>query len=618
MKKYTILTLLVLFFAQISFAQKPELQRVEPMFWWAGMKSPKLQLLVYGKNIAETKVSFKYEGVKLESVVSVENPNYLFLNLHISAKAKAGKFVISFTKGKKEVLTYNYELKQRVENSAQRKGFDASDVIYLIMPDRFANGNPENDNMPEMLEKANREDPNGRHGGDLQGIINKLDYLEDLGVTSLWLNPVQENNMPQMSYHGYAISDIYKIDPRFGDNNLYKELVQKANKKGLSIVMDFVFNHLATEHFTIKDRPMSNWVHETPEFHRTSYRGSVNIDPYISKKDKNTMLQGWFDHSMGDLDQRNPLVANYLIQASIWWVEFAGLSGIRMDTQIYPYKEFMSAWGARMQEEYPNFSLLGEVWIEQASYLSYFQGNANNADGYQSNLTSVTDFAMKLAIQNAFNEEDSWNDGLLRIFNTLGEDFLYSNPNSNVIFLDNHDLSRFYSTVGKDLRKMKMATAFLLTTRGIPQIYYAIEILSYGHEHEGHGFIRKDFPGGWAADKTDAFTKEGRTDEQNDYFNYIKTLLNWRKGNKVISEGKLTHFLPQNNLYVYFKELDGKAVMVILNNNDKENKQLGDVQRYMEILANYKSGKNVITGEAYSNFPSITIKAKSAVVIELK
>jgi len=618
MKKLTIISLLLLLLFQNSFSAEIELQRVEPMFWWAGMKNPKLQVLVYGKNIADTKVDFNYEGINLESVTRVENPNYLFLNLHISEKAKVGKFTISFKKNNKDLLSYEYELKQRVNNSALREGFGSEDVMYLIMPDRFSNGNTENDNIEGMLEKANRKDPNGRHGGDLQGIINKLDYLSELGVTSLWINPVQENNNQKYSYHGYAISDLYKVDARLGDNNLYKELVEKAHKKDLRIVMDLIMNHLATEHFTIKDRPMHNWVHETPEFRRSNFRGSLNLDPYISNYDQEILLNGWFDTNMGDLDQTNPLVANYLIQASIWWVEFSGIDGIRMDTQVYPDKKFMSDWAAAVRNEYPNFSIVGEVWIEQASYLSYFQGNAHNIDGYQSNLTSVTDFPLLKAMQSAFNETDSWNDGLLRLFNTLGEDFLFSDPNQNLIFLDNHDLSRYFSVVNKDLRKMKMATAFLLTTRGTPQLYYGVEILSDGQEHEGHGFIRKDFAGGWAEDKTNAFTKQGRTDEQNEYFDYLKTLLNWRKGNKVISEGKLTHFLPENNLYVYFKELDGKAVMVILNNHDKEDKQLGNVSRYMEGLGNYKTGKDVVSGANYSNFPSITIKAKEAVVIELK
>ncbi len=618
MKKYVFLSFLFLMLGQILFAQTFDLQKVEPLSWWVGMKNPKLQLLVYGKNISDSKVELNYEGVKLESVVKVENPNYLFLNLNIEPETKAGTFKITFTKSKKEIVSYEYVLQSRDKNSSLRKGFDASDVIYLIMPDRFANGNPNNDNMPGMLEKANREDPNGRHGGDLQGIIEKLDYLTDLGVTSLWLNPVQENNMPKYSYHGYAISDLYKIDLRFGDNNLYKEFVQKAHNKGLSVVMDLVFNHFATEHFTVKDRPMRNWVHEYPDFKRTTYRGSLVADPYSSEADKATMLGGWFDYTMGDLDQRNPFVATYLTQASIWWIEFSGINAIRMDTQVYPYKEFMSEWAKAVRCEYPNFSLVGEVWIEQASHLSYFQNNARNLDGYQSNLTSLTDFAMKIAVQSAFNEEDSWNGGLLRLFNLLGEDFLYSKPNDLLIFLENHDISRYYSVVGEDIRKMKMATAFLLTTRGVPQLYYGGEVLSSGNEHEGHGFIRKDFEGGWVGDKNNAFAKSGRTDLQNEYFDYLKTLLNWRKSNKVVAFGKLTHFLPDNNLYVYFKELDGKAVMVILNNHDKDDKKLGNVQRYMEILGKYKKGKNVLSGEAITNFTEIKISAKSAVVIDLE
>ncbi len=618
MKNTIFLTFFIFFLTLITLAQEFDIQRVEPMSWWVGMKNPKVQLLVYGKNISESKVDFKYEGVVLESVVKVENPNYLFLNLHIESSAKAGNLKITFIKSKKEILSYNFLLQDRAKNSALRKGFDASDVIYLIMPDRFANGNPQNDDMPGMLEKADRNNPDGRHGGDLQGIIEKLDYLSDLGVTSLWLNPVQENNMAKYSYHGYAISDLYKIDARFGDNNLYKEFVQKAQAKGFSVIMDLVFNHLATEHFTIKDRPMKNWVHEFPEFKRTSYRGSVIADPYSSENDKFTMAGGWFDYTMGDLDQRNPFVANYLTQASIWWIEFSGINAIRMDTQVYPYKEFMSAWGKAVRTEYPNFSLVGEVWIEQASHLSYYQSYANNLDGYQSNLTSLTDFAMKIAVQNAFNEEDSWNGGLLRLFNLLGEDFLYSKPNDLMIFLDNHDISRYFSVVGEDIRKMKMATAFLLTTRGVPQLYYGCEVLSSGQEHHGHGEIRKDFEGGWKEDKNNTFIENGRNAQQNEYFNYLKTLLNWRKGNKVISHGKLTHFLPENNLYVYFKEHDGKAVMVILNNHNTEDKSLGNVQRYLEILGKYKKGRNVVTGEVYSNFPELKIAAKSALVVDLE
>ncbi|PKP45957.1 MAG: alpha-amlyase [Bacteroidetes bacterium HGW-Bacteroidetes-11] len=589
--------------------------RVEPPSWWAGMKHAELQLLVYGKDISLTEVVFDYPGVTLAKKHLVENPNYLFLDLLLAKDVKPGSFDIRFMRGKKALFTYKYVLNEREPGSAERIGFGPSDVVYLLMPDRFANGDPSNDNMPGMLEPANRSNPSGRHGGDIAGIRNNLDYIKDLGMTAIWINPVLENNNPAYSYHGYAITDFYKVDPRFGTNTDYVALVKEANSKGLKVIKDMIFNHCGINHWFINDLPMSNWVHQFPEFTRSNFRAEALTDPYATEYDLNKLLQGWFDTNMPDFDQRNPFVTEYLIQNSIWWIELAGLDGIRLDTQPYPYKEMIAAWGKRVFEEYPNFNIVGEAWLNREGMNAYYQKDAIVGDGYNSYLPSITDFSMYGATSRAFTEADGWSEGMARLYYVLAQDFLWADPTQNLIFLDNHDLNRYFNSVGSDMNAMKMALTFLLTTRGIPQIYYGTELLMDGAENQGHGNIRKDFPGGWPGDTTNAFTREGRTAAQNEIFSYMQRLLQFRKNSLPIAQGNLRHFIPADGVYVYFRNSGDETVMVVLNNSHAPKKL--DMARYAEMLKGYTSATDVISLQKLRLESGIECQARSAMVLEL-
>ena len=607
---------LILLFILSTFALSSQSQiRIEPPSWWAGMKCQKLQLMVYAQNISETNPVFNYPGVNMESVVRVESPNYLFINLKLSDGIKPGNFNIEFTKGKKVITTYSYVLNRRANAPTLFQGFDNSDVIYLLMPDRFANGDPSNDNVKGMLEKADRSNPSGRHGGDIKGIVDHLDYLADLGVTALWINPLLENNMPDYSYHGYAITDYYKVDPRFGSNEDYKNLVKKAHDKGLKIIMDMVANHAGTGYYWNDDLPMQNWYNQWPEFTRSNYRGTAQIDPHVSGKDYDKMLKGWFDVTMADLNQHNEFMAQFIIQNTIWWIEYLGLDGIRQDTYQYAYKDFMAEWMKRILLEYPNYNVVGEVWLNYPPMTAYWLDNETNLDGYRSYLTNVFDFPLTYAVDKAFNETEGWDTGLFRLYEILAQDYLYSNPENIVVFSDNHDGDRFFTKMQEDIRKFKMGMVFYATVRGIPHFYYGGELLMTGREHDGHGTIRQDFPGGWLEDESDAFTKEGRTAEQQEAFSFMRRLLNWRKSNMVVQDGKLTQYLPENNVYVYFRHNDKGSVMVMFNNAEEERSV--DLSRFEENLQGYSKGKSVLTREAFESLDRITLQGKSALILEL-
>ncbi|NOU47762.1 MAG: glycoside hydrolase family 13 protein [Bacteroidales bacterium] len=618
MKKYPVLLFLISFWFLINqsgFAGNDTNITIEPPNWWTGMKNPDLQLMVHGKDISLTKAVINYAGVELVSQISVQNPNYVFLNLKLKPEVKPGTFQIKFMLGKKEVFSVEYELEKRNEGSADRKGFDNKDAIYLIMPDRFANGDPSNDSQDDMLEKADRANPNGRHGGDIKGVSDHLDYLADLGVTAVWLTPVLENNAEAYSYHGYAITDFYRVDPRHGTNEEYAAMVENAHSKGLKVIMDMVFNHYGTGHKWTNDLPMHDWVNEWPEFTRSNYRGGSISDPYAAESDRNQMSKGWFDGHMADLNASNPFVETYLIQNSIWWVEFAGLDGIRQDTYPYSNKFAMAKWMKALHDEYQYFSVVGEVWLNYPSQVAYWQEDAKNADGYNSNLDFVMDFPLKSAIGSAFNEQNGWDKGILRLYESLSQDFLYSHPDQIVDFADNHDGDRIYSVLGEDKLKMKMAMTFLLTVRGLPQLYYSSEVLSTGFEHQGHGFIRKDFPGGWQGDQANVFLADGRNTDQNEVFNHIRTLLNFRKSNEVLQNGKMKHYLPQDGVYVYFRYNDDDAVMVVLNNNKDEKTIEG--KRFSENLNGFTSGTDILHRTYYENFEKIIIPGMSSRVILL-
>lgn len=613
MLRHLLSITLILFFMN-GYSQK--VSRIDPPNWWVGMKNQKLQLMVYGQNISTANVSINYKGVILESIEKVENPNYLFLNLTISSDAVSGKLPIEFEFPKGKPLVIQYELKDREKGSAERKGFDNSDVVYLIVPDRFSDGNPSIDSVKGMPDKHNRKESYARHGGDLQGIINHLDYFNQLGVTSLWMTPVLENNQPQWSYHGYAITDFYKIDARFGTNELYKDFVNQAHSKNVKVIKDLIFNHCGGEHWWVKDLPSADWFNQWPEFTRTNYRIPTIFDIHASESEKRLMNNGWFDHHMPDLNQKNPFVANYLLQNSIWWIEFAGIDGIRMDTHPYPDKDFMARWCTSVMTEYPNFNIVGETWVNYPAWVAYWQKDAKNTDGYNSNLPVAMDFPLMYAMHKAFSEKDGWDTGLSRLYEILAHDFIYPNPNNLLIFADNHDVGRFQRDSSQAIGNLKLAMAFLLTTRGIPQIYYGTEVLMAGNDINGHGDIRRDFPGGWASDKHNAFTPEGRNKKQSEMWDYTSKILNWRKTATAVHNGKLTHFIPDNEVYVYFRYNQQQTVMVILNNGYQP--KVLDTVRFNEFLGDKKSGIDIITGKAVEDLSKIQLSPRSAMIIELK
>ena len=608
-KLFTILMILV---AWTVTAQT--IDRVEPPNWWAGMKSPDLQLMVHGEDIANLDVSFNYPGVELVSVTKVENPNYLFIDLKIAKEVQPGDFDIQFSKNDKTVASYKYELWERQPNSAERVGFNASDAICLITPDRFVNGDPLNDEIEGMKEGLNRSDKWGRHGGDIQGIINSLDYLQDLGYTAVWLNPVLENDMPRESYHGYACTDFYKVDARFGSNEEYLELNKELDKRGMKLIMDLIFNHCGSEHWWMHDMPMKDWINNYPDMKITNHRRTVNEDPHASVVDKKGMVEGWFVPTMPDMNQRNPFLAKYLIQNSIWWTEYVGLEGIRQDTWPYPDKYMMSDWTKQLLNEYPNFNIVGEEWTTNPAIVSYWQKGKLNQDGYKNYAPSMMDFPLQSAVSEGFRNEESWGGGLIQIYEALANDFLYPDPYDLTIFPDNHDMSRFYVQVGEDVDLLKMGVAFFLTTRGIPQIYYGTEILMR-HDGSEHGDIRADFPGGWEGDKVNAFTGEGLSDAAKDMQQYVATIQNWRKNATVIHTGKLMHFVPEDATYTYFRYTDDEAVMVVLNKNEAD--KTIETDRFNEVMGTYTSGKEIISGEQLEDISKITVPARSAVIIEL-
>jgi neopullulanase len=609
--------LLFFFFVFYGFAgaQQATLDRIEPPFWWTGFRNSTLQLMVQGNNISSTHPSIIHSEIKILSVQKTENPDYLFITLDLSSAAP-GTFEITFNKEKGNPVTTRYELRKRDPGSAERKGIDASDAIYLLMPDRFANGDTTNDNIPGMAEKKDREASEGRHGGDIKGIENHLDYLKDLGVTSLWITPLLENNQPVYSYHGYSTTDYYKVDPRFGTNDDYLRLSEEIHQQGMKLIMDMVFNHCGSEHWWMKDLPSSDWINTWPAFTRTSYRVGSITDPYVSKNDSIIFVKGWFDTTMPDLNQHNPFVKTYLIQNSIWWIEYAGIDGIRQDTYSYPFKDMMAEWDKAVLIEYPGFSIVGECWVNYPATLAYWQKNAVNKDGFNSMLPELFDFPLYDALQKSFNEAEGWNTGILRLYEILSQDFSYPDPFQLVTFADNHDVGRFFDTQNRDLRKMKMGMAFLLTTRGIPQIYYGTEILQSSGGEKGNGSYRRDFPGGWQGDKQNKFITEGRTPGENEMFDFVKKILNWRKSNEIVQTGKLRHFVPSEGIYTYFRYTNKGAVMVVMNNN--ETTKTLETSKFDEILKDYKSGRDVITGETISGLSKITVEAKSVLILELK
>ena len=593
------------------------IERVEPPNWWVGMKTNDLQILVYGNSINDLIPKISNSNIELTSFNKVQNENYLFLNISISENAKPDEVEIDFYKNNVLVDRYIFSLLEREKNASNVEGFDNSDVMYLITPDRFANGDPANDDVKEMYERPNRDNNRGLHGGDIQGIINHLDYIKDLGFTTVWLNPVLENNMKKSSYHGYSTTDYYKVDPRFGTNELFRELSINAKEKGIKLVMDMIPNHCGSEHWFFKDPPMDNWFNNQSGFKQTSHRRETVQDIYASEIDKREHADGWFVETMPDLNQKNQKMSKYLIQNTLWWIEYARLSGIRVDTYPYSDKDFMSDWTFAVMDEYPNFNIVGEEWSDNPIVISYWQKDKINHDGYVSYLPTLMDFPLQISFTEALLDDFSWGNGFIKPYKTLASDFLYPNPNNLLIFPDNHDMTRFFTQVNNDIDLFKMGIVYYSTMRGIPQFYYGTEILMNSDENPGdHGLIRTEFPGGWPDHSKNAFTGDGLSYKERQTQLFFKEILNWRKYNKVIHNGKLIQFAPKGGIYSFFRILNNKMVWVIFNRNNSP--ETLETSRFDELIENYEIAFDVINKKKVSISEKIIINAKSALILEIE
>ncbi len=614
--------LIILFTCFLFSFVNAQVEKVEPPFWWSGMQAKDLQLMVYGKDIAKLDVSS--DDLEITKVTKTENPNYIFITVN-TRSVEAGKKKIKLSEAGKIHSFIEYELKARRENSSSRKGFDSSDVLYLIMPDRFANGDTSNDSHPDTKEKADRSNPGGRHGGDIQGIIDHLDYLKDLGATALWSTPLLEDDEPVYSYHTYAQSDLYKIDPRYGSNEDYKRLAKEMHDLDMKLIMDYVTNHWGSKHWMIKDLPTKDWIHQWPEgFRRSNYRMTTQFDTNASQVDAKGCMNGWFDTTMPDMNQSNPLLLKYITQNAIWWIEYADLDGFRVDTYSYNDKEGIASWTKAIIDEYPNFNIVGEVWMHDQAQMAYWQKDSKIGaiDNFNSNLPSVMDFTLHDAITVIFNEDEgAWDKGMIRAYENFTNDFLYPDINNILLFAGNHDTNRINEIYQGDIDKYKMAMTLVFTTRGIPQMYYGDEIGMLGNrDKKGDGDIRRDFPGGWKGDKQSAFlplnSEGGRTKDQEAFHSFTKKVLNWRKNTPVIHTGKLLQFIPFDNVYVYFRYDDTKTIMVVLNNSTTS--QEIDVARFTEGIKGLKTGTDIITDSNIDISENFTIASKQSMIIELK
>lgn len=588
------------------------ISRVDPTYWWVGMKNPHLQLLVHGPGIGASLASLRYAGVALDGIQKLENPNYLVVNLTIAPEAKPGQLKLLFLDGKKKI-TYAYELRARSQDPARTQGLTQADFVYMLMPDRFANGDPKNDVVPgTRVHHVARDSMYARHGGDLKGIENHFAYLKQLGATAIWPTPVIENDMPKASYHGYAVTDCYRIDPRYGTNAEYVQFVKNAHAQGLKVVQDIVLNHWGSYHHLFRDKPAADWFHAFPTFTRSNYNAYALNDPYGSKRDYTLFNNGWFDTTMPDVNQGNPLVATYLIQNFLWWVESTGLDGYRIDTYPYSDPQFLMAWGKAIADEYPRLTLFGEAWEGTAAEQAFFAQNIlPPVNGFKSNLPGVLDFQITFAIGDALRGD---NGDLSKIYQALQSDWLYTDATRNVTFLDNHDMSRFYSVIGEDFAKYKMGLAWLLTLRGTPQLYYGTEVLMKNFS-DPDGKVRADFPGGWAGDKTDYFT--ARPGPAGEAFDYVSKLANYRKSHPVLSSGKLMQFIPQDGVYAYFRYNDDGACVMVIANDTKDAKTV-DGTRFAERTAGFASGQDVVTGAPVPDLKTLAVPARTVMVVELK
>lgn len=621
MRYFFILLLLNAFTGNSIAAQNAA---VYPTNWWTGMKWNKVQLMIRADSgyLIPDKYALEinYPGIKVLKTTSVSNKRYLFADILIAPNTRPGTAHIrlnTVARGAGFVIPFEIKARRAGNGTAFANGATSEDLMYLIMPDRFSNGDESNDRVLGMKDQTlNRDTVFNRHGGDLKGIQNHLDYLKDLGVTAIWLNPVIENDMPERTEHGYAFTDHYKIERRIGGEKAYKELIDAAHAKGLKIIQDAVYNHVGTEHFLFKDQPDSTWFHRWPKFTQTNYKDQVLFDPYAAPADKKIMEDGWFVPSMPDWDQSNPLVQNFLIQHALWTVEAFGIDGWRIDTYAYNDLDFMNRCNRALYDEYPGISIFGETWVHGLPNQSYFCENNYNI-AYKSNLQATTDFqTLFYGIQPAVTQPFGWTEGVNKLYTTLAQDFVYKDPMRQVIFLDNHDLPRFYSIVNEDTSRYKTAFAWLLTARGIPQMYYGNEILMAGTTSPNDGYVRKDFPGGWKEDKANKFTAAGRDAKENAVFDYIKVLANFRKGSSAVKTGKLMQYYPADGVYVYFRYNEKQTVMCAMNTNDTLTTI--DLGRFSERLSGFQKGRDVVTGQVISLAASLQLNPMSNLVLELQ
>lgn len=616
MKKILPFILIYFLAMAISFAQT--IERIEPQNWWIGMKYNTITLLLYGKNIAELQPSLAYRGVRLLKKETTENKNYLFITLKIDAFAKPGDVKINFLQKGNVILTRDFPILAREKNSANRMSFSSKDAIYLIVPDRFSNGDTTNDVVPSLLEEdCDRGSEWKRHGGDIQGIINHLDYIQSLGFSQIWCTPLIENNEPQYSYHGYAATDFYKIDPRFGTNEQFKQFVSEANERGMGVIWDVVLNHCGTEYYFVKDLPSKDWINYSQTHTRCNFIKTTVTDIYAAEIDKQEYTDGWFDNHMADLNQRNPLMAKFLIQNTIWWVEYAGISGLREDTYSYADKDFLALWGKTILEEYPNFNIVGEEMTRVISQVSYWQKDKKNFDGYKSYLPTLMDFALNDNIVSSLTTTNNWFSTWTDTYQGIAQDYLFPHPENQLIFPDNHDLDRFYTRLKKNPDDWKIGIVMYMTMRGIPQFFYGTEVLMTNEKIGSDGQRRGDFYGGWKGDVKNAATNEGLTSEEITAKAYFSKLLNWRKTNSAIANGKFIHYVPQkNDVYVYFRYTEKQKVMVLLNKNTEQVNL--DVKRYSQMISNKFKAKDIISDRQILVEDNLTIPPKTAMILEIE
>ncbi len=613
MKKLMLLLSVIYIFPAIAYGV--EVNRIEPANWWVGMKYNRVELLVHGDGISSTTPAVSYPGVDIVEVKKVDSANYVFVTIEIAPDAKPGRFPIEFSQGGKLKTKVDYALLAREKNSAERKGFSTKDAIYLITPDRFANGDTNNDAMPGMLEQPNRAYKGGRHGGDIAGMLQQLDYIAAMGFTQIWPNPLTENNMEKYSYHGYAATDLYKIDARYGTNDEFRQFVHAARKKGVGVIQDIVLNHIGSNHWWMKDLPAKDWLNFPAEYKETNHRRTTVQDPYAAPADKELFVSGWFVPTMPDLNQLNPHLATYLIQNSIWWIEYAGLSGIREDTYGYADQQFLSRWAKTIMDEYPHFNIVGEEWSPNPAVVAHWQRGKVNASGHVPHMPSVMDFPIHETLREVLHEAESWDKGWVRLYEMLGNDFVYPDPFNLVIFPENHDTSRLYSYLNEDVDLFKTAMIYMATMRGIPQFYYGSEVLMTSPRERDDGAVRADMPGGWKGDTKNAFTGKGLTVQERDMQSFVKKLLSWRKSSEIVHRGKLQHFSPVNGFYVYARYLENKTVLVILNKNAQE--QTLDLTAYRDFTAGRKNARNVIDGKTIILEESLKLPAKTSLILEL-